>query len=95
MKSRRAHVIPLSDAALAVLNARRGLHPVYAFASERTGKPLSHEALSRTVANIDGTIHGFRSTFRDWASEETDHDHAVVETALAHAVGSAVETNQG
>jgi integrase len=37
------------------------------------------------------TVHGFRSAFRDWASETAAHDHIVVETALAHTVGSAVE----
>ena len=37
------------------------------------------------------TIHGFRSSFRTWASEKTDAEHAVMEMALAHAVGSAVE----
>ena len=91
MKGKREHVVPLAPAALAILAERRGLHPRFVFASERTGRPLTHAGLSRTVANINGTVHGFRSTFRDWASEETDHDHAVVETALAHAVGSAVE----
>ena len=91
MKGRREHVVPLAPPALAILAERRGLHPRFVFASERTGRPLTHAGLSRTVANIDGTIHGFRSSLRTWASEETDHDHAVVETALAHAVGSAVE----
>ena len=37
------------------------------------------------------TVHGFRSAFRDWAAERTDVEHAVMELALAHAVGSAVE----
>ncbi|MCY3844779.1 MAG: integrase, partial [Acidobacteria bacterium] len=59
--------------------------------SERTGRALSQMGLTRTVQDIAGTIHGFRSSFRDWASEETAHDFAVVETALAHAVGSGVE----
>ncbi|MCY4025351.1 MAG: integrase, partial [Acidobacteria bacterium] len=59
--------------------------------SERTGRALSQMGLTRTVQGIAGTIHGFRSSFRDWASEETAHDFAVVETALAHAVGSGVE----
>ena len=92
MKGQREHVVPLAPAAVAVVERRRGLHPRFVFASERTGRPLTHAGLSRTVANIDGTIHGFRSNLRTWASEETDHDHAVVETALlAHAVGSAVK----
>ena len=92
MKSKRAHVVPLSDPALAILDERSGLHKRgFVFASERTGRALSQMGLTRTVRNIAGTIHGFRSSFRDWASEETAHDFAVVETALAHAVGSGVE----
>ena len=79
MKSKRAHVVPLSDPALAIV-----------FASERTGRALSQMGLARTVQGIAGTIHGFRSSFRDWASKETAHDFAVVETTLAHAVGSGV-----
>ena len=77
---------------MAVLRERHGLHPLLVFGSERTGRELSHAGLFRVVRDTCGaTTHGFRSSFRDWASEETDHDHAVVETALAHAVGSAVE----
>ena len=91
MKSREEHVVPLSDAALNILAERRGSHDVYVFASERTGRPLSHEGLKRTVVGVSGTIHGFRSSFRDWASEETGFAHAVVETSLAHAVGNEVE----
>ena len=41
--------------------------------------------------NIDATVHGFRSTFRDWVSEETDHSPEVAEMALAHAIGNKVE----
>ena len=92
MKGKRAHVVPLSDPALSILDERRGLHSGgFVFASERTGRALSQMGLTRTVQSIAGTIHGFRSSFRDWVSEETAHDFAVVETALAHAVGSGVE----
>ena len=60
----------------------------------RRGKPLSDMALTKLLRDNGlaerTTVHGFRSTFRVWASE-TDADHAVMELALAHSVGSAVE----
>lgn len=47
--------------------------------------------LLRRMNRDDITVHGFRSTFRDWAAEMTDYPRGVVEMALAHTVGSAVE----
>ena len=91
MKSRREHVVPLSHEAFRVLEARRGLHPIYCFASERTGRPLSHPTLRAAAAAVRGTIHGFRASFRTWASEQTTYPHAVCEMALAHQVGNDVE----
>ena len=91
MKSKRPHVVPLAPAAVAILKVRAGRHERYPFASERTGRPLSDMGLGAAIKGLDATIHGFRSTFRDWASEETDCDHAVAELCLAHAVGSQVE----
>ena len=91
MKSKRAHVVPLAPAAVAILRAREGQHDRFVFASERTGRALSDMGLAAAIKGVDATIHGFRSSFRDWASEETDCDHAVAELCLAHAVGSQVE----
>ena len=92
MKSRREHRVPLSDAAMAVLRERQGLHPRLVFGSERTGRELSHAGLFRVVRDACGaTTHGFRTSLRTWAAEQTSFPHAVCEMALAHQVGSAVE----
>ncbi len=48
-------------------------------------------ALLRQIGRGDITVHGFRSTFRDWAAEATDAPNHVVEQALAHAIGNSVE----
>jgi integrase len=56
------------------------------------GKPLSENALSYMLRRIGvpTTVHGFRSSFRDWAAENTDANFAVMELSLAHDVGSGV-----
>ena len=97
-KTGAEHRVPLSDAARAVLAAARMLADGsgLVFPSPRTpGKPLSDMTLTR-VLRVTGladkaTVHGFRSTFRVWASETTDADHAVMELCLGHHVGSKVE----
>ena len=94
MKARREHRVPLSDRALAILEeaqplgCRSGL--VFPAAS---GEPLSNMTHGRLLQRlgVDCVPHGFRSSFRDWASEETDTPHAVMEAALAHTVPNAVE----
>ena len=94
MKAGRPHRVPLSPAALAVLDQARqyaddsGL----VFPSAR-GKPMSDMTLSKLLKGlgIDAVPHGFRSSFRDWASERTNTPHAVMEAALAHTIKDRVE----
>ena len=67
-----------------------------AFPSPRSArKPLSDMTLMKVLHTVGlaarTTVHGFRSSFRTWASEQTDADHAVMELCLSHTVGSAVE----
>lgn len=95
MKAAKPHRVPLSAAALDLL---RGLHSVsdgpYVFPGGRRGKPLSNMAmlvLLRRMGRGDLTAHGFRSTFRDWASEQTAFPREVAEAALAHVIESKVE----
>jgi integrase len=93
MKGAREHTVPLSDAAMACLG-KPGAG--YLFPSPRGGRPLNKTVfhhLKRTVAwaGSDYTAHGFRSTFRDWCGDCTAYPREVVETALAHTVGNAVE----
>jgi integrase len=96
MKARRDHRVPLNEAALALLRSLpRDTEGEYVFMSTMArGKPLSNMAMLKTLKLMkrpDLTVHGFRSTFRDWAAETTAYPDAVVEMALAHAVGNAVE----
>ncbi len=94
MKAGAEHRVPLSSAALAVLVEMKGLDAIYVFPGGRRGKPLSNMAmlvLLRRMEREDITVHGFRSSFRDWASETTDFPSEVVEMALAHTVESKVE----
>lgn len=97
MKMDEEHIVPLSDAALDVLRVMGapGMAPNdYVFPGPRRGKPLSNMAmlvLLQRQMEVAATVHGFRSTFRDWAGEATNYPRDVVEMALAHAVGSKVE----
>ena len=93
MKSGRDHRVPLSDRALAILPAlpREGQ---FVFPGGKAGKPLSNMAMLELVRGMKGdglTVHGFRSTFRDWAADRTSYANHVVEMALAHTVKDAVE----
>ena len=96
MKGGAEHRQPLSDAALERLERVRPLRDgsglVFPSPLKR-GRPLSNVTLTKLLKEqgINATMHGFRSSFRDWAAERTDADHAVVELCLAHQVGSAVE----
>lgn len=94
MKAGREHQIPLSPRAaqlaeLAASCTSDGL----LFTSASTGRPLSDMAMLMLLRDLHPgiTTHGFRSTFRDWAAEVTDHPNHVVEMALAHAVSDKVE----
>lgn len=96
MKAEREHVVPLTSRAIEIVTEARRLAPNsnLIFPSRRTrGKPLSDMALTMILRRlkIDATAHGFRSTFRDWASEETNFPSEVAEMALAHAIDNKVE----
>lgn len=96
MKARRDHRVPLSKPAIALLKALpRDTAGDFVFMSPQVkGKPLSNMAMLKTLQLMgrdDLTVHGFRSTFRDWAAETTSYPDAVVEMALAHSVSNAVE----
>ena len=97
MKAGREHRVPLSPAALEALEAARSLHSPSGWcfpAPTRAGQAIHGTTLAHVLRRLFGdrcTLHGFRSSFRDWASEQTSAPHAVAEAALAHQVGSAVE----
>ena len=95
MKSAREHRVPLSGRAMEILDGARqlgdGASPIV-FVNER-GKPLTRKRPGRLLLScgISAVPHGFRSSFRDWAAEETDHPREVVAAALAHVVQNKVE----
>lgn len=93
MKMGAAHRVPLSAPALAILRHIQPLGGDLVFPSTKPGRPLSDMTLSAVLRRLDVpvTVHGFRSTFRDWAEEQTDYAHEVKEQALAHKIGGAVE----
>jgi integrase len=94
MKGGRDHRVPLSAEALAVLLAMGPKDIGCVFPGNWPDKPLSNMALLMTLRRMnraDLTVHGFRSTFRDWAAETTDFSGEVAEAALAHAIGDRVE----
>ena len=98
MKSGVVHRVPLSEAALEVLTeaARLRDDSDLLFPSPmKRGAPLSDMTLTKLLRDCGladrATAHGFRSCFRDWASENTSAPHAVMERALAHVVADAVE----
>jgi integrase len=92
----REHRVPLSAPAVAIVERLQDLRgdSDFVFPGARQGRPLTAGAMLTLIKRMgrgDITVHGFRSTFRDWAGEVTHHPNHVVEQALAHAIGSAVE----
>jgi integrase len=93
MKAGRQHRVPLSPKALAILGALPR-EADYVFPGARAGEPISNMAMTtvlRRMGRGDITVHGFRSSFRDWAAERTAYPNHVVEMALAHTIGDKVE----
>jgi integrase len=97
MKKQRKHCVPLSAAAIAILENVRvpgSDGPVFVSWRKNVGKRLSPNAMLRVLARMgrsDLTTHGFRSSFRDWAGDCTEFPREVAEAALSHAVGDATE----
>lgn len=98
MKMRREHRVPLSRQSLQLLAARKSeTNPAdddYIFYRDNPKKAYSdavYRALFGRMKRTGITAHGFRSSFRDWAGEATNHDRETTEVALAHQIGNAVE----
>jgi integrase len=95
MKMRKDHDVMLSEAALAILDKAEKLSigDGLIFPSARRDSPLSDQTLSSMMrrAGLEYTVHGFRSSFKDWSMEKTDVPWFVSEMALAHSPGSATE----
>ncbi len=93
MKGSREHRVPLSPAAVVVLQALPDGEG-FVFAGRTSARPLSNMTMLKLLERMgrdDVTVHGFRSTFRDWASERTSYPREVCEMALAHAISDETE----
>ena len=93
MKAEREHRVPLSGEALAVLERVCGLDSTMVFPAHKRGAIMHDMTIAAPLKRLDvtGTVHGFRSTFRDWAAERTSVPREIAELCLAHEVGNAVE----
>jgi integrase len=93
MKSSREHRVPLSDSAVAILKAIPRHDGGFVFHAPGRNKKLEDRSMREVLNRMrpGATVHGFRSSFRDWCAETTAFPNHVVEMALAHAVGDKVE----
>lgn len=97
MKADREHRVPLSPRCVAILREALTLSR----AKRTAGSPVFMLKKGKTLYSLlpplkevrgDATVHGFRSSFRDWAGEQTNAEHAVMEAALAHTIPNKAET---
>lgn len=95
MKAKKEHRVPLQEKAIQLLRKQKELFPNgYVFPGMKEGKPLSDMSLTAVLRRMEQneiTVHGFRSSFRDWAAESTAYPNEMVEMALAHTIGNKVE----
>ncbi|VWB81322.1 phage integrase [Burkholderia lata] len=95
MKMRKEHRVPLSDQVVAIIKTMEDVKQNdYVFPGARYNKPLSNMAMLQLLERMkrsDITVHGFRSTFRDWAGETTHYPREVCEAALAHGLKDKAE----
>lgn len=100
-KTRQEHRVPLSEAAIAILNDQSRIEGTsYIFPGVRQGRPMSNMALLQLMRGMGYGVggnrgnyvpHGFRSSFRDWSSEVSNYPRDVAEMALAHVIENKVE----
>lgn len=95
MKAKKEHRVPLCNRSIEILEIARAMDPNSQYLFSKSGKKLSNMAMPMMLrrAKVDATVHGFRSTFRDWVSEETTHSSEVAEMALAHVISNKVEAS--
>jgi integrase len=92
MKAGKEHRVPLSPRAVEILKSTQGLRKEWLFPATKGGS-MSGMAMSMLLRRmkVDVTVHGFRSSFRDWSAECTGYAHEVAEMALAHTIENKVE----
>jgi integrase len=95
MKAGKEHHVPLPKTALEIIVVACSMDKTSEFIFSRNGKTLSNMAMLSLLRRVKPglTVHGFRSTFRDWVAEETNHSSDVAEMALAHTIKNKVESS--
>lgn len=94
MKTGEPHRVPLTDAMVSLIEPLKVLRSEYVFEGQKRHRPMSNMAMLMLLRRMKVeavTVHGFRSTFRDWAGEATNAPREVAEMSLSHKVGSDVE----
>jgi len=95
MKSGRVHRVPLSDRAVAIIGQLGKMRSgEFVFSGRKADRPLGNMSMATVLRRLeieDATMHGFRSSFRDWVGNETHFSREIAEAALAHVVGDAAE----
>lgn len=95
MKGKVEHVVPLSGDMVQLLElAQQFESPSFIFPGAREGRPLSNMSMNMLMRRMgikDATVHGFRSSFRDWCGDQTQYPREIAEAALAHKIGNKVE----
>lgn len=94
MKTGEEHRVPLTDQMVAIIEPLKAMQSDYVFEGQKRHQPLSNMAMLMLLRRmkIEGaTVHGFRSTFRDWAAEVANVPREVAEMSLSHRIGSQVE----
>lgn len=94
MKGGKSHRVPLTNEMLRILEPMKAMASRYVFEGQKRHHPLSNMSmlmLMRRMGHGEFTVHGYRSSFRDWAAEVSSAPREVAEAALAHQVGSVVE----
>jgi len=93
MKTKKEHRVPLSSRAVQIVREMLALKKDFLFPGAKPGKSISNMAMLKLLdrMNVNVTVHGFRSSFRDWAAESTHFPAEVCEMALAHTIPNAAE----
>lgn len=94
MKAKQEHRVPLSKRSIELLEIAKSFDPQSDYLFSKNGRPLSNMAMSMLLRRMghDETVHGFRSSFRDWVAEETLYSSEIAEKALAHTIANKVES---
>ena len=95
MKAGKEHRVPLAPRAIEIIKGMTELAKgEFVFPGDNPGHPLAEKAMWKVLNRMkvaNTTVHGLRSTFRDWAAERTNFPNHVIEMALAHTIGDKVE----